>query len=72
MKKLMTVCVFGAAMALSACASNDGSVDYSYERQAPYADERTVGSVEEVVVMKEEAPVVVKKAAPMYDAAQRK
>lgn len=72
MKKLMTVCVLGAAAALSACASSGSDVDYSYEKNAPYGEERTVGSMEEVVVVKEEAPVEVKKAAPMYDAAQRK
>lgn len=43
MKKLFTVSVIGAAMMLSACASQDSSADYSYESQAPYASERTVG-----------------------------
>ena len=44
MKKLLTVSVIGAAMMLSACASQDSSADYSYENQAPYASERTVGT----------------------------
>ncbi|MCB9990512.1 MAG: hypothetical protein H6867_03910 [Rhodospirillales bacterium] len=39
----------GSALALTACAGTDGSADYGYEAQAPYADERTVGAEEEVV-----------------------
>lgn len=44
MKKLVTFCVLGAALALSACASQSGDADYGYESQAPYANERTVGN----------------------------
>lgn len=38
--------MFGTALALSACAGTDGSADYGYETQAPYADDRTVGADE--------------------------
>ena len=43
MKKFVTFCVLGAALALSACASQKGDSDYGYESHAPYASERTVG-----------------------------
>ena len=43
MKKLIATLMIGSALALTACAA-DGSADYSYESQAPYADERTVGN----------------------------
>jgi len=46
MKKLMMTMMFGTALALSACAGTDGSADYGYETQAPYADDRTVGADE--------------------------
>lgn len=75
MKKLMTACVFGSAMALSACVTDSSTVDYSYEKQAPYADERTVGSMGEeevVVVAPAKAKVETKTADRMYDDAQRK
>jgi len=42
MKKLAAITIIGAALALTAC-SNKQSVDYGYEKQAPYASERTVG-----------------------------
>ncbi len=42
MRKLIAILVMGSALGLTACAA-DGSADYSYESQAPYADERTVG-----------------------------
>lgn len=42
MKKLVAFVVLGAALAVSACAAN-GSADYGYETQAPYASDRTVG-----------------------------
>ncbi|MCB1556782.1 MAG: hypothetical protein KDJ15_05660 [Alphaproteobacteria bacterium] len=71
MKKLMNICVLGAAIALSACASKGGDVDYSYERAAPYGDERTVGMVEEEVVVVT-APVETKKAERVFESAQRK
>lgn len=45
MKKLIATLMIGSALALTACAA-DGSADYSYESQAPYADERTVGAQE--------------------------
>ncbi|MCB9987784.1 MAG: hypothetical protein H6868_00455 [Rhodospirillales bacterium] len=63
----MTVCMIGAAMAVSACAANGDDVDYSYERQAPYADERTATSMEAP------APVVeTHKAERVFESAQRK
>ncbi len=64
MKKLMTVSMVGAVMALSACASSGEDMDYSYERQAPYADERTASSAPE-----EAAPVSAERT---FEAAQRK
>ena len=68
MKKLMTVSMAGVVMALAACASNGDSVDYSYERQAPYADERTASSAPEEVVVVE----TTKKMERTFEAAQRK
>ncbi len=44
MKKLATLTIVGAALALSACANNGKAVDYGYEKQAPYASDRTVGT----------------------------
>jgi hypothetical protein len=44
MKKLVTFCVLGAALAVTACTAQRGDANYGYEQQAPYASERTVGS----------------------------
>ena len=71
MKKLMTLCMVGSAMALSACASNGSDVDYSYEQQAPYAEERTAsGGPEDVVVV--ETKKVEHKMERTFEKAQRK
>ena len=43
MKKLIaTVCIFGSALSLAACAS-DGSTTGNRDTAAPYAQERTAG-----------------------------
>jgi len=48
MKKLIaTACIFGSALALSACAS-DGSTTSNRDSQAPYAQERTAGGQDAV------------------------
>ncbi len=46
MKKVLSVCLLGTALALSACASNERNADYSYETAAPYTESRTVGAKE--------------------------
>lgn len=44
MKKVITLCLVGTVLALTACANKmRGDTDYSYENQAPYAKDRTVG-----------------------------
>jgi hypothetical protein len=46
MKKLVTLSLVGAVMALGACSSSNtagGRVIHNNEEAAPYADERTVG-----------------------------
>lgn len=46
MKKIVSVCLLGTALALSACASGERNADYSYETAAPYTESRTVGAKE--------------------------
>lgn len=46
MKKILSVCLLGTVVALSACASNERNADYSYETAAPYTENRTVGAKE--------------------------
>lgn len=65
MKKILTLCLIGGAFALSACAQNTGTADYSYESQAPYAAERTVGT-EEIRAVR------TKSAETMFNTRQRK
>lgn len=46
MKKLVTLSLVGAVLALGACSTanhNGGRVIHNNESAAPYADERTVG-----------------------------
>jgi hypothetical protein len=52
MKKFAAITVIGAALALSACADNKQSVDYGYEKSAPYASNRTVGTEQAVPARK--------------------
>ena len=46
MKKVLSMCLLGTALALSACASGERNADYSYETAAPYTESRTVGAKE--------------------------
>ena len=46
MKKILSVCLLGTVVALSACASNERNADYSYETAAPYTENRTVDAKE--------------------------
>lgn len=43
MKKVITLSLMGAVLALAAC-SHKQAVDYGYEKQAPYSADRTVGT----------------------------
>ncbi len=54
MKKLVTLCLIGSALALSACANNSDSA-YTGEHRGPYANERTAGASNEVVQTKGDA-----------------
>ncbi len=46
MKKILSLCLIGTALSLSACASGERNADYSYETAAPYTESRTVGAKE--------------------------
>lgn len=46
MKKVLSLCLLGTALSLSACAGGERNADYSYETAAPYTESRTVGAKE--------------------------
>lgn len=49
MKKFITICAIGAALAVTGCASKQANVDYSHESAAPYSDSRTAGGETDAV-----------------------